>query len=293
MKNPRIYAIFVLALLCSQYIQAQNIWTFSPSVENPTINTVGTVTDPYQFTSSDSTVTDGISLAIDTSGKFVYVLNRTRHIIRRIDIRNRRVQTIAGRNNTPGFGGDGGDAKNALLNHPWYIVIDKNNNLYIADNGNNRVRKITLNNNIITTVAGSWRTTNACDNGNGILATDAYIREPAGLALDKYGNLYITEWGTSHTSNTACVPYIDPFGSRVWKLTVSTGILNSIAGFDGFANTPSNPHDLKKGEILGITYANLVPVLTKAIQEQQTIIDNQNKRLFELESLVKKLAATK
>lgn len=243
MKNPRIFAIFVLALLCSQYIQAQNIWTFSPSVENPTINTVGTGTDPYQFTSSDSTVTDGISLAIDTSGKFVYVLNRTRHIIRRIDIRNRRVQTIAGRNNTPGFGGDGGDAKNALLNQPWYIVIDKNNNLYIADNGNNRVRKITLNNNIISTVAGSWRTTNACDDGNGILATDAYIREPAGLALDKYGNLYITEWGNSHTSNTACVPYIDQFGSRVWKLTVSTGILNSIAGFDGIGNTPSNPHE--------------------------------------------------
>jgi len=51
--------------------------------------------------------------------------------------------------------------------------------------------------------------------------------------------------------------------------------------------------DLKKGEILGITYANLVPVLTKAIQEQQAIIDNQNKRLSELESLVKKLEATK
>ena len=51
--------------------------------------------------------------------------------------------------------------------------------------------------------------------------------------------------------------------------------------------------DLKKGEILGITYANLVPVLTKAIQEQQAIIDIQNKRLSELESLVKKLAATK
>jgi len=51
--------------------------------------------------------------------------------------------------------------------------------------------------------------------------------------------------------------------------------------------------DLNKGEILGITYANLVPVLTKAIQEQQVIIDNQNKRLSELESLVKKLEATK
>ena len=51
--------------------------------------------------------------------------------------------------------------------------------------------------------------------------------------------------------------------------------------------------DLKKGEILGITYANLVPVLTKAIQEQQTIIDNQNKRLAALELIVKKLAAAK
>ncbi len=244
MKNPRILTFFVLIFLCSHYTQAQNIWSYSPSIEAPTIKTVGTAADPYQFTNSDSTVVDGISLAIDTSGKFVYVLNRTRHIIRRIDIKNRRVQTIAGRDLTPGFSGDGGDAKNAHLNTPWYIVIDKNNNLYIADNGNNRVRKITLNNNIITTVVGSWRTTNACDDGNGILATNAFISQPGGLALDKYGNLYIAEWGSSHTTLlNACVPYIDPFGSRVWKLTVSTGILNSIAGFDGIENTPSNPHE--------------------------------------------------
>ncbi len=246
MKNPRIFAIFLLALLCSQCTQAQNIWSFSPSIEGATktMDQIRYSANSYQITSSDSTESGGKSIAIDTSGKFVYVLDAGRHIIRKIDIKNRTVQTIAGRINTPGFAGDGGDAKSALLNQPWYILIDKNNNLYIADYGNNRVRKITLNNNIITTVAGSWRTTNACDDGNGILATNAFISQPAGLALDKYGNLYITEWGSSHTTlSNACVPYIDPAGSRVWKLTMSTGILNSIAGFDGIGNTPSNPHE--------------------------------------------------
>ena len=94
MKNPRILTFFVLALMCSQYTHAQNIWSYSPSIEAPTITTVGTAADPYQFTNSDSTVVDGISLAIDTSGKFVYVLNRTRHIIRRIDIKNTNFRRV-------------------------------------------------------------------------------------------------------------------------------------------------------------------------------------------------------
>ena len=244
MKNPRIFAIFVLVLLCSQYTQAQNIWTYSPSIAGATISLdqIRYSANPYKMTSSDSTESGGKSIAIDTSGKFVYVCDAGRHIIRKIDIKNRTVQTIAGKSNTQGFAGDGGDAKSALFFIPNYIVIDKNNNLYIADWGNNRVRKINLSDNKITTIAGSYRVTNDdCNDGDGVIATDAAINLPSALALDKYGDLYITEWGGSHTANC---PTIDQYGCRLWKLTMSTGRLTAIAGWDGKPVTASNPEDL-------------------------------------------------
>ena len=244
MKNPRIFAIFVLLLLCSQCTQAQNIWSFSPSVNNGilNLNQVGLVGDPYRVTDSRITESGGISIAIDTSGKYVFVCDGSHSVIRRIDIKKNEVQTIAGRYNIVGFGGDGGDAKYATLNQPWYITIDKNNNLYIADNGNNRVRKIRLSDNIITTVAGNGNWNNSgCNDGDGEIATNTSVSAPSGLAVDKYGDLYITEWGSSHTSG--CVPTINPFGSRLWKLTMSTGRLTVIAGFDGLQPTPSTPQE--------------------------------------------------
>ncbi len=243
MKNPRIFAIFVLVLLCSQCTQAQNIWSFSPSIAGPTIlmNSLSTSADQYKVTSSDSTDSGGASIAIDTSGKFVYVCDGIRSIIRRIDIKNRQVKTIAGRYGQGAFYGDGGDAKNAALKNPVYITIDKNNNLYVADNGNNRIRKIRLSDNIITTVAGNGNSNNFdCTDGEGVIATNAALNQPTGVAIDKYGDLYITEWGSSHTSQSNCST-IDPVGSRVWKLTMSTGRLNSVAGFNGLFATASDP----------------------------------------------------
>jgi uncharacterized protein (TIGR03437 family) len=97
------------------------------------------------------------------------------------------------------FGGDGGPARQALLDQPWDLIFDAAGNLLIADSNNNRVRKVDAKTNIITTIAGSGAVNGqeryglgtSC--GDGGPATQACINTPYGLALDRDGVLYIAE----------------------------------------------------------------------------------------------------
>jgi len=98
------------------------------------------------------------------------------------------ITTIAG-NGIQGFNGDGGYATNAELNLPNAITLDATGNIYIADQGNNRIRKVnTLG--IISTIAGNglhgW-------NGDGGQATAATLWQPSGTAIDAGGNLFIAD----------------------------------------------------------------------------------------------------
>ncbi len=101
------------------------------------------------------------------------------------------ITTIAG-NNTSGFSGDGGAATSAQLNQPNGIVVDSSGNIYIADGGNHRVRKIS--GGTISTFAG---TGTAGYSGDGKAATAAELNNPVGLALDPSGNLYIADAANS------------------------------------------------------------------------------------------------
>ncbi len=96
------------------------------------------------------------------------------------------IHTVAG-SGSIGYSGDGGAATGALLFGVEGLAIDKSGNLYVADNANNRVRKVDTSG-IITTVVGTGVAGNSGDNG---LAINARIT-PGGLALDASGNLYIT-----------------------------------------------------------------------------------------------------
>jgi sugar lactone lactonase YvrE len=87
------------------------------------------------------------------------------------------------------YGGDGGAATNALLYRPSDVVLDTAGNLYIADSGNNRVRKVDTNG-IITTVAGNGTAAFAGDGG---AATNASLYRPVALTLDANGNLFIAD----------------------------------------------------------------------------------------------------
>jgi hypothetical protein len=98
------------------------------------------------------------------------------------------ITTIAG-TGTYGFFGDGGLATAAQFKSPRGIIADNSGNIYISDYENHRVRKISPSG-VITTIGGNGTATISGDGGP---ATAAGIAFPAGLALDKLGNLYIAE----------------------------------------------------------------------------------------------------
>jgi hypothetical protein len=105
--------------------------------------------------------------------------------------------TVAG-NHAAGYTGDGGQAINAELNNPIGVAFDASGNMYIADQSNNRVRKVTPSG-IITTYAGSGGTGAVGDGGQ---ATAARLFSPAGLAFDAKGNLYISSGNVVRMVNT-------------------------------------------------------------------------------------------
>lgn len=103
------------------------------------------------------------------------------------------ISTVAG-SFSPGFSGDGGPAVSAQLNITGFtggVAADATGNLYIADTGNHRVRKIDPNG-IISTMAGNGA---AGFSGDGGPATSASLFAPTGLGLDAAANLYIVDTG--------------------------------------------------------------------------------------------------
>jgi hypothetical protein len=120
------------------------------------------------------------------------------------------ITTVAG-SNVAGFSGDGGPATSAKLLGPSGVAADKNNNLYIADNDNNRIRRVDAVTGIITTVAGDGSYAFAGDGGPAISAS---LKQPTGIAIDAVGNLYIADY----------------YNCRIRKVDASTGIITTIAG---------------------------------------------------------------
>jgi sugar lactone lactonase YvrE len=119
----------------------------------------------------------------------VYVAEPVNGTIRKITP-DGRIFTIAG-NGVNAYGGDGGQATDAALFMPWSIAIDESGNLYIADQNNNRVRKVGPTG-VISTVAGRGRAGYAGDGG---CATDAEMGYPWNVTVDAKGTLYIADWG--------------------------------------------------------------------------------------------------
>src|SRR6266480_1408750 len=116
------------------------------------------------------------------------------------------INTVAG-----GGAGDGGDATIANLNSPASVAVDSSGNLYIADLGNERIRKIAAATGIITTVAGNGV---LGFTGDGGAATKASLNSPASVALDASGNLYVADYANH----------------RIRKVAAATGIITTVAG---------------------------------------------------------------
>jgi sugar lactone lactonase YvrE len=89
----------------------------------------------------------------DKAGNLLLVEMRN-HVVRRVDAKSGTISTVAGTGEL-GFGGDGGPATKAQLNIPHSIALDGAGNVYIADIGNHRIRKVDAATGIITTIAGN------------------------------------------------------------------------------------------------------------------------------------------
>jgi sugar lactone lactonase YvrE len=169
---------------------------------------------------------------VDTANN-LYIADTHNHRIRKLNLTTGVLTTIAG--TTPGFSGDNALATAAQLNLPTALALDDAGNLYLADTGNHRIRKITATTGIITTIAGTGTQGFSGDTG---LATSATIDSPTGLALDTANNLYLA----------------DTHNHRIRKITAITGIITTIAGIGapGFsgdtaaatASTLALPHGL-------------------------------------------------
>ena len=127
---------------------------------------------------------------------FLYITQNyyNAHRVRRVNLSTGIIETIAGKTEPadPGFSGDGGPAKNAVLNNPLGLAADAAGNIYFADSGNQRVRRIDTSGNINTYAGGGP----ANNTGDGIQATDAYLEFPTVLTFDKDGNLLIATTGS-------------------------------------------------------------------------------------------------
>jgi sugar lactone lactonase YvrE len=130
--------------------------------------------------------------------------------VRRVDLTSGIITTVAG-TDVAGYSGDGGPATSATLDSPQRIAVDSVGNLYVADTGNNVVRRIDAGTGVITTVAGNGTPGSS---GNGDLATTAQIDHPRGLALDGDQVLYVAD------SDSHCVR----------RVNLETGIIRRVAG---------------------------------------------------------------
>ncbi len=128
-------------------------------------------------------------LAFDKNGDLIFS-DGTGLRLRKLNMRTKRISTIAGNGNR-GYAGDGGRAKNALFNFIWNVAIDHEcGDIYVSDESNYRIRKINPSSGVITTVAGNGILGNS---GNGGLATNASFTGPVGIAIGRGGNLFISD----------------------------------------------------------------------------------------------------
>ncbi len=158
--------------------------------------------------------------AVDTAGNLFFA-DAVNSVVRRVDAATHVITTVAG-TGTFTFSGDGGLATAASLFLPEGVALDRSGNLYIADLGNHRIRRVAAASGIITTVAGVG---SPGFSGDGSLATGAQLHSPSDVGVDAKGNIFVA----------------DALNDRIRRIDAGTGIINTVAGGGSAAGSNGVP----------------------------------------------------
>lgn len=151
------------------------------------------------------------AVAVDRLGN-VYIADTMNHRIRKVDANTGIITHVAGTGQAR-YSGDGGPAVQAAINEPTGLAVT-DEALYIADQSNNRVRRVDLVTGIITTAAGDG---SAAYSGDQVPASQASLAGPSGVAVGGDGLLYVA----------------DTFNSRIRSVDPATGEIATVAGDGG------------------------------------------------------------
>jgi len=193
MRVPRLLFFAFFGFIATSWSQQYMISTVTGGAPPPTPGAALTV----PIGQSQDVATDAADNVYFTSSNCVFKLDASGTLNR-----------IAG-NGKPGYAGDGGLATSAALSAPRGIALDAAGNLFIADSGNNRIRKVSANG-IIVTVAGDGVAGFAGDGGTAVLAE---LSSPLAVAVDGAGDVYIA----------------DSLNNRIREFSAA-GIISTIAG---------------------------------------------------------------
>jgi hypothetical protein len=160
----------------------------------------------------------------------LYICEVGQHRVRRLDLKTGRLTTAAGAGRK-GYAGDGGAAKDALLNEPYEVRFDGDGNLFFVEMQNHLVRRVDAKTGAISTVAGKGRPGYEGDGGP---ATEAALRNPHSIAFDREGRLLIADIGNH----------------RIRRVDLASGQIESIAG-NGEAKLPRDADTARGRPILG------------------------------------------
>ena len=172
------------------------------------------------------------SISFDMANN-MYIVDIAEHCIRRVDSITNIITTAAGICGTSGYNSDGLNATSTLLNSPTSIDFDSFGNWYILDSGNNRIRKMSISSELVSTIAG---TGSAGFIGDGGLAINALIQTAGSLTLDVAGNVYFSD------STNNVIRRIDAVSGNI--TSVAGGGAPSVANYgDGDVDTSASLSD--------------------------------------------------
>lgn len=140
-------------------------------------------------------------MASDSAGN-IYIADYDNCVVQEVSASTGEISVFAGTTGTCSYGGDGAAATSAYLNHPYRVAVDSNDDVFIADEYNCLIRKVT--GGTISSVVGKSPSLACGYSGDGEAATAAQLYYPTGLNFDKSGNLYIADYDNQVIRVVAC-----------------------------------------------------------------------------------------